>query len=422
MIEFAGDRGLRNRVIALCIAINMLDGFDIMAMAYTAPSIGKAWTLSPEQLGMLFSVGLAGMMIGSMVIGLLADRTGRRPMILACLAIGAGGMFAASQAPGLLPLGLARFLTGLAIGGILPCINTMVAEFARPQTRSMAVSLMQAGFAVGASAGGFLAVVLLKLWGWHAVFLCGAVLTALLVPITYFAMPESIAFLARQPARTTEFQTLLARLGEGEPASAAVAAQSEPKPGLRALGQYRVPLLLIFTIWFLCVMAFYFLNSWVPKILADGGLGEGQAVAAGAMLTAGGVISALTLGWLSLRRSIVHIVAAATLGSALMTGLFGQIPSQLLLLLAGAFVLGLLTNATQIGIYALVPGLFPPAVRAGATGLAIGMGRLGSVVGPWLAGSLLAAGWAAPSLFFLMALPYLGAALLMLGLRGWLRY
>lgn len=411
---------LRNRVIALCILINMLDGFDIMTMAYTAPALGKAWAITPDKLGLLFSVGLAGMMIGSIAIGLIADRTGRRPMILTCLGIGAVGMVWASQASGLNELGAARFVTGLAIGGMLPCINTMVAEYAEPKWRAMSVSLMQAGFAMGASLGGFLSVWLLAQWGWNAVFLCGAALTALLLPLAMWGMPESLAFLARRPERQAEYQALLARMGATE--GPVAVDELEVDQGFRALASYGTPLAMIFAIWFLCVMSFYFLNSWVPKILADGGLSEGQAVAGGAMLTAGGIISALALGWISLRSPIVRVVSIATMGSAAVTVLFGQIPAQALPLLATAFVLGMLTNATQIGIYAMIPGLFPSSVRAGATGLAIGMGRLGSVIGPWLAGLMLANGWGVPWLFAAMAIPYLVAALLMLPLRGWLRY
>lgn len=411
---------LRNRVIALCILVNMLDGFDILAMAYAAPALAKAWTIPPQQLGLVFSIGLAGMMLGSMAIGLLADRTGRRPMILACLTLGTLGMLSAANSADLSQLGIARFITGLAIGGMLPCINSMVAEYALPHWRSMAVSLMQAGFAIGASVGGFVSVLLLKVWGWSGVFACGAILTGLLLPLVFLGMPESLAFLARRPEREAEHRVLLGRLDQAAPPVQPTG--SEASQGLRALVDHAAPLCLIFAIWFLCVMSFYFLNSWVPKILADGGLSEGQAVAGGAMLTAGGIISALVLGWISLKRSLVGIVALATAGSAAMTLLFGQIAGGAMPLLSAAFLLGVLTNATQIGIYAVIPGLFPASVRAGATGLAIGMGRLGSVLGPWLAGIMLAAGWSAPWLFAAMAMPYLCAAILMLPLQRWLRY
>lgn len=414
-----GLSSLQLRVIALCILINMLDGFDIMAMAYSAPALAKLWSIPSDRLGVLFSAGLAGMVVGSMVIGTLADRLGRRPMILACLAIAALGMFASSQTGAIFPLGIARFVTGIAIGGMLPCINTMVAEYASPRSRSMAVALMQAGFAIGASAGGFLSVWLLGAFGWQAVFLTGGVLTALMVPLVFAAMPESLAYLAARPDRAGEHAALLARMNE---------VADDPSPDVNSAGGWRnlaavkVPLTYVFAIFFFCIMVFYFLNSWIPKILTDAGLSQSEAVSAGALLTAGGIIAAIALGWLSLRRSIIPIVAGVTLMSAIMTGIIGQLPLSAGLLLGAAFVLGLFTNATQIGIYAIIPGLFPPRVRASATGLAIGMGRLGSVIGPWAAGLMLAKGVAVSALFLLMALPYALAALLILRLRAQLKY
>ncbi|MFN9497727.1 MAG: MFS transporter [Erythrobacteraceae bacterium] len=424
MTEQAGMSRLQYRVIALCIAINLLDGFDILAMAYTAPAIGAEWQLSPERLGILFSLGLAGMMAGSILLAPLADRFGRRPTILGSLAIAALSMLVASQSANLLQLGAARVATGLAIGAILPCINTMVAEYAAPKSRAFAVSLMQAGFAMGASAGGFLAVWLLAQFGWQSVFLAGAALTFILVPMVWFGMPESLAFLARQPARSEEHAALLARVGdvgEGGQVPADV-HDNENRGWWRSHAAYRLPLTLISGAFFVSLMAFYFLTSWVPKLLVDGGLSQGQAVTAGALLTSGGIIAAFGLGWLSLKRSIIPIVASVTALSAAFTLLFGQLPSEVAWVLPAAFLLGLATNATQIGLYAIVPSLFPAQIRAGATGIAIGIGRTGSVVGPWLAGVLLSAGWSVAGLFAVMALPYLVGVFILLGLRDWQRH
>ncbi|MCZ8018471.1 MAG: MFS transporter [Novosphingobium sp.] len=423
MFQRTGMSALQLRVIALCICINMLDGFDILAMAYTAPAVGKAWVLSPERLGLLFSLGLGGMMAGSLLIAPLADRYGRRPVILACLAIATLSMCAAALSAGLVALGAARVVTGLAIGAILPCINTMVAEYAAPRSRAMAVALMQAGFAIGASAGGFLAVWLLAQFGWPAVFLAGALLTLALFPAVFLGMPESLAFLASQPEREAEHTALLARLGEIADEARCPASPGPAKSArTAALIKVRTPLALIAASFFACVMTFYFLTSWIPKILADAGTGEGTAVSAGALLTSGGIIAALALGWLSYRRSLIPIVAVVTVASAALTLVFGRLPPDGAILLPMAFLLGLAINATQIGIYAMIPGLFPTAIRASATGIAIGVGRLGSVLGPWLAGGLLAAGWSVAALFTAMAMPYLVAAMLMLRLRRWERH
>ena len=171
--RWAGMSPYQLRVIALCIAINMLDGFDILAMAFTAPAIAKDWSLDPATLGMLFSVGLGGMMVGSIILGPMADRFGRRPLILACLILSFIGMLFAGFSATLTQLILARALTGFAVGGMLPCINTMVAEYASPKGRAFSVALMQAGFSIGSSVGGFIAIWFLSYSGWHAVFLAG---------------------------------------------------------------------------------------------------------------------------------------------------------------------------------------------------------------------------------------------------------
>ena len=415
---------LQYRVIALCIAINLLDGLDILAMAYTAPAIGAEWQLSPERLGILFSLGLAGMMVGSILLAPLADRFGRRPTILASLAIAAMSMLVASQSTNLLQLGAARVATGLAIGAILPCINTMVAEYATPKSRAFAVSLMQAGFAIGASAGGFLAVWLLAQFGWQSVFLTGALLTFILVPLVWFGMPESLAFLVRQPARSDEHAALLARVGDVGEGTQIPGDQLEMENARwwRSHAEHRLPLILISGAFFVSLMAFYFLTSWVPKLLVDGGLTQGQAVTAGALLTSGGIIAAFGLGWLSLKRSIIPIVASVTVLSAAFTLLFGQLPSAVAVVLPAAFLLGFATNATQIGLYAIVPSLFPAQIRAGATGIAIGIGRMGSVVGPWMAGILLSTGWSVAGLFAVMAVPYVAGVFILLGLRDWQRH
>ena len=411
------------RIIALCIAINMLDGFDILAMAFTAPAIAKDWLLDPATLGMLFSVGLGGMMVGSIILGPMADRFGRRPLILACLILSFIGMLFAGFSATLTQLILARALTGFAVGGMLPCINTMVAEYASPKGRAFSVALMQAGFSIGSSVGGFIAIWFLSYSGWHAVFLAGAAFSALLLPLVWFGMPESLAYLETRPERRSDAQRIRAKLGD-----VAIADDGHGADGsgfsqfLQGLKGYLIPLALVFGVFFLCVMSFYFINNWTPKILVDSGLSESAGVSGGALLTVGGILSALALGWMSLRRSITPLVVAFALASAAMMLVFGQLSGSLTAIMIVAFVLGTVTSATQIGIYAIFPSLFPSSIRAGATGLAIGAGRLGSVIGPWLAGSLLSIGWSANALFAFMAIPYVIAAVLIAMLRRHQKY
>lgn len=416
-----GLSALQVRVIALCILINMMDGFDIMAMAYVAPRISGEWGLSPTELGALLSAGLAGMVVGSMSAGTVADKIGRRPVILTCLAIAAIGSGLCAIAGDRAELAGGRFVTGLAVGGMLPCINTMVAEYASARSRALAVALMQGGFTIGAALGGFIAAAMISRFGWQAVFASGAVLTAALIPLVALKLPESLAYLEGRPGRQGERSTLLAQCDGLSDVPAQSSINDDPA-GLRDYIAVGWPLLTVFAVFFLSVMGFYFNTSWVPKLFTDRGLTQTTSVLAGSLLTAGGLIAAIALGWLSLRRQIAPLVAMFALAAAGMSAVIGQMQAEAIPLLIAAFVLGICINATQIGTYAIVPALFPAKVRAGATGIAVGVGRLGAVLSPWLAGALLAEGWSAGMLFVLMAVPYALAAILLFPMQRWMTH
>ncbi|TNE34166.1 MAG: MFS transporter [Alphaproteobacteria bacterium] len=399
---------IQARIVALCMLVNMLDGFDILAMAYSAPAVASEWGLDPEQLGILFSLGLGGMMAGSIFISPLADRFGRRPVIIACLSAAIASMALAGSAPDLTTLAFARLLTGMAIGGTLPCINTMAAEYSSSKSRTLAVSLTQAGFPLGASLGGFLAVWLLDAFNWQSIFLAGAIVSALLLPVIYLWMPESAAF----------------EQGKAQPASErkSIAATDSGKGQLADLLSYRAALALLVLCFFASVMGVYFLFSWLPKILTDVGMEQGDAVLAGALLTSGGLVSALAIGWLAMTRPLVKIIAVGSALSAILTFLTGQLADNGSIIFLVAFLVGVTINGVQIGLYAAVPSMFPAGVRAGGTGFAIGLGRGGAVLGPWLTGVLIARGWSPEQLFALMSVPYLLLAVLVLMLARWQRY
>jgi len=187
--------------IGICIVLNMIDGFDVLVMAFTAASVSAEWQLNGAQIGLLLSAGLFGMAAGSLFIAPWADRLGRRPLILGCLLLSGVGMLlsATSQSP--LQLALLRGLTGLGIGGILASSNVIAAEYASRRWRGLAVSLQSTGYALGATLGGLLAVWLLSHWGWRSVFVFGGIVTLLVIPLVLLWLPESLDFLlARRPA------------------------------------------------------------------------------------------------------------------------------------------------------------------------------------------------------------------------------
>ena len=206
---------LQLRVVALCTLINMLDGFDVLVVAFTAAAIAEDWALTPARLGTLLSAGLVGMTLGSLVLGPVADRFGRRPMVLVCLVMISLGMLLSGLSQGFAQLAASRVLTGLGIGGMLPGINTLVAEFSPLRWRSFTVSLLQAGYPIGATLGGALVALYIDESGWRGVYLAAGLLSAALIPLVWWTLPESLEFLlSRRPSAALQrVNKLLASLG-----------------------------------------------------------------------------------------------------------------------------------------------------------------------------------------------------------------
>lgn len=411
MPRFADMSAFQISVVGICLAINVLDGFDILAMAFAAPGIARDWGLTdPMALGALFSAALAAMVVGTIVCGFLADRIGRRPIILTGLILATAGMLLSAWADTISQLVIARVITGFAIGGIGPAINTIVAEYASPRGRAISVAAMQTGFVLGSAICGLSAAALMAIAGWQGIFWVGAVLAGLLFPFVWFFMPESLAILDRRDSAAEKVRTLRARM-----ASAADAGNSSPvlSPS-HGIARYWAPLALTGTTMFLSLGCFYMINNWTPTLLTAAGFPRLQSTYAGTLMALGGIPAVLGFGWLSLRFRLAPVIAAAAAASAALSVVFSAIGLNPSALMVTTFGLGIAMNMMQIGIYALLPSLFPAPIRASCTGLAVGLGRLGSAVGPWLAGLLLAAGYSSESLFALLSIPYILVALLMI--------
>ncbi len=398
--------------ILLCTMINMMDGFDVLVIAFTAPSIAAEWGLSATVLGMLLSSGPLGMAIGSLVLGPLADRHGRRNLILICLFVITVGMLLSGFSQDASQLTAMRVLTGLGIGGILPGLNTIVAEYSSLRWRSFWVSLLQTGYPVGATAGGILSVVLIATYGWRSAFFLGAFAAATMIPLVWKALPESLDYLlTRRPVGALErINDLLVRLGK-----ATVAALPEPNVDAktRKTGYADLlsdPVLRHNALWlslafFMTIMAFYFVMSWTPKILVDSGMSNAQGISGGILLNVGGVVGCLLLGYLSSRLSLFRLITVYILMTGALMVVFAYSGSNIETLVPVATCLGFFLFGSMVGLYALAPQLFPTQSRAAGVSIAIGFGRIGGVTSPMLAGVLFDSGWARGDTYVLFAVP-----------------
>jgi benzoate transport len=411
--------------ITLCMVINMIDGFDVLVVAFTAPSIANDWGLSAISIGTLLSSGLVGMTLGSLLLGPLADRFGRRPMVLGCLAVISLGMLLSAFTQNVQQLTVTRLLTGLGIGGMLPSLNTIVAEYSSLRWRSFSVSFMQAGYPVGATLGGMLAAVLITHYGWRAVYALAGFASTAMIFVVWRQLPESLEYLVtRQPKNALEKINKLLRSIGREPVSEIPELQNttgQRKTGysdLLAARGLMITTVLLSLAFFIVMLSFYFVLSWTPKILVDSGMSTQQGISGGVLLNVGGVVGSLLLGYLSSRMAISKLIAFYMCVTAGLMVLFSNVTTydtamQLLALMLGFFIFG-----SIVGLYALAPHLYPVQSRSAGLSIAISVGRVGAVISPLLAGYLFDNGWAQSDGFIGFAAPLLISAVVVLAVTA----
>jgi benzoate transport len=401
-------------VVAITIALNALDGFDVLSISFASPGIATEWGIARDALGIVLSMELIGMAIGSIFLGGLADAIGRRPTILGCLVVMTTGMVMVTTARGLVALSIWRVVTGLGIGGMLAAINAVAAEFSNTRRRHLSVSMMSIGYPVGAVLGGIVAARLLRGNDWRSVFYFGAAVTAALIPVVAFIVPESVHWLARkQPSGALEqVNRALTRMGHAAvPSLPAIAADVRKRSSadIFAPGLLATTLIVSFA-YFFHITTFYYIVKWVPKIVVDFGFAASTAAGVLVWTNVGGATGGAVLGLLTQRFGVKALTIGVLLMSTVAVTLFGRTPPDLQRLSLICGVAGFCTNAAIVGLYAIIAQAFPTHVRASGTGFTVGTGRGGSVLAPIIAGFLFAAGYELPTVSFLMALGSLVAA------------
>ena len=408
-------------VIGVTVALNALDGFDVASISFASPGIAAEWGIDRASLGIVLSMELIGMAIGSVVLGGVADRIGRRPTMLGCLALMTVGMFMATTVTGLVDLSIWRVITGLGIGGMLAAITAVAAEFSNARRRHMSVSLMSIGYPIGAVAGGLVVAQLLQGNDWRVIFYFGAAVTAALIPVVYFGMPESVHWLARkQPAGALDrANDALARMGH--PRVTALPQVTMVQGGRSVAGIFAPGLVAITALvtlaYFFHITTFYFIIKWVPKIVADMGFAASSAANVLVWVNVGGATGGALFAILTQRFDVKPLTIGVLLLSTAAVTMFGRTPADLSQLALACAVAGFCTNAGIVGLYAIIAKAFPTHVRASGTGFAIGVGRGGAVIAPIIAGFLFTAGFTLPTVAMLMSVGSVFAAVMLLLLK-----
>ena len=403
------------QTVFICTLINMLDGFDVLVMSFAAASVSSEWTLSPYQLGILLSAGLFGMAIGSISLGALADRLGRKRLVNICLVIITAGMFASAYSENQEQLLAFRFVTGIGIGGMLATLTTLVSEYSNESSRGLCIGFLQSGYPLGALLGGIVSVYLIDSFGWRSLFIFGGSLSLIMLPFVFWKLPESLDFLLLRgnQADKSKIQQILTKLQIETSEFLHTTEENEKKADWISLfsSDSRANTLYLWTCYFLLMFSFYFVVSWTPKLLVDAGLTTGQGISAGVYLQAGGLVGAISLGLLGYKFKVPILTSVFFCCGVAAMLFYGLVELSLVYLMLVAAVMGFFLIGAMIGLYTIAPSVYPANVRVSGVGLAIGIGRIGAIVAPLAGGIILNSGYSTDEIFVIFSIPLILAAL-----------
>lgn len=401
-------------VIFICFLINFTDGFDLIAMSVAAPAIASELKIGSATLGAVFSSALVGMAVGAMFLAPLGDKIGRRVIILLSIAIISTAMLATFTVASLPYLIAARFVTGVGVGGVLGGTASLVSEFTPGRYRSFAVIFCATGFTLGTVVVGPIASMVIKAYGWREVFALGGLFGFSTLLVAWIWLPESVAFLSAtakgSQERLRKVNHTLARLDrpsvtgfaqDGDTASA-------PRAGIRYLlnTTYRTQTLFLWGLFFGTYWTSYFLMNWTPQLFVLSGASLEHGIRALSVLTLGSLIGAWTLGYFSSKVNLSRLIAIMLFLSAILIGAYSAWkPGNVAIMLTFMFLIGLSLNGGLTALYGLATNIYPLEIRSTGVGWAIGIGRIGAILSPMVAGWMVASGWGLYGLLPAVALP-----------------
>lgn len=412
-------RRFQIQIIALCFAVGVVDGFEILMMAFVAPFLADGWNPGSVQIGYLLSASIIGTAIGAIVVSPLADRIGRRRLAIVCLAGITIGMAASAVAANIGQLLAFRTFAGLGIGGIIANLNIIVAEYSSTRRRGTALGLYGSGLPLGGAVGGALTTVLSAQFGWRSAFVFGTVVTAILLLAVLRWLPESVEFIVekRPKGALAQYNAIARRLGQDEASELPPATQPTERVIRGSLfdGVMARRTIFLWSGYSFLIAAFYFANTWTPKLLVDATGDKGLGATAGVLVNVGGVLGALLFAAAAIVLRPRLVTVLLMIGGALSFLAYANGFHIGALALFVAVLVGVFANGGVAAFYAISPTVYPSAARATGVGWMIGCGRTVSVIAPILTGYLLELGWTPKGLYMLF-----GGVLVLAGLAVWL--
>lgn len=413
------ERGLSSfhfNLIIWTVLLSLIDGYDIAAIAFAAPHIVREWGVTRAALGPVFSASLIGILFGSAVFGWIGDRYGRKAALISSNILFGVFTLAAAHSGNLEQMFWLRLLAGLGIGGVIPNIVAINAESA-PRKQRATLALIAVGFVpIGGAIPGFVAAVLVPTHGWQILFTIGGIAPIVLALAGIFWLPESIKYMALHESQRGKMEKLIASIRPGYqvPPNARFVIEDEKQqyPGFNPSHLFKEGLGLItpllWLLFALNLMGYFFLLSWTPTLVATLKLPPATGALAGAMIQVGGTIGSLLLAsWFQRRRfaaiTVVFVIAVPAVAAIGYAGLTSQTA-----LLVAAFIAGFCVLGIQTGINVAGALIYPTSLRANGSGWELGVGRIGSIVGPLL--GALFVGLPIEQLYLWSSLPFVAGA------------
>ena len=404
-------------VLALCSLIILFDGYDAAVMGFIAPALVQDWGLAPAQMGLILGSAMFGVAIGALVAGPYSDRLGRKRVLL--VSIASFGLFSllCTLARNPYEMALLRFLTGLGLGAVMPNCVTLVSEYMPERRRGLLITLMYCGFNIGSGAGGFIAAGLLPVGGWKAVLLVGGVCPLLVLPLLVWLLPESALYMVVRNHAQGSIAALLQRMGgvfaEGTLFTLKTPALDKKAQVFKLFSKgYAQGTLMLWLTYFMGLFVIYLLNGWLPTIMRASGLSLEKAAITAGLFQLGGTLGGLLVGSMmdhfQAKKRVIGLAYLMGMCCLLAEGVFGFGPTVLAVLV---FVSGMCVNGAQTGLQAFSPTFYPTEMRATGVSWMHGIGRSGAIISSSMGGLLLGAFPGTTSIFIVLSIPALFAAL-----------